>query len=82
VVSAVSVASNTISVLPSGATQPVVLFVNPQTVIILNEVQASLSDLAALPAGSTATVSYDVSSLKAVRIEVVTPATTTTATTV
>jgi len=78
VVSAVDAQASTISILPTGQTQPIVLGVTPQTVIILDEKEVTLADLAALPAGSTATASYLSNSLKAVRIEIVTPQATTT----
>jgi hypothetical protein len=73
-VSAVNTASSTISILADGATAPVVLTIDAQTVIILDEEQTALSDLAALPSGTIATASYDKGSLKAVRIEMMTPA--------
>ncbi len=81
-VSAVSISASSISILGAGAAQPIVLNINPQTVIVLNETQSTLSAISALPAGSTATVSYYSINLKAVRVEVVTPvaATATTAT--
>ena len=72
-VSSVNVASSTVSILAAGATAPVILTVDAQTVIVLDEAQVSLSGLAALPAGSTATASYNKGSMKAVRIEVTTP---------
>jgi len=72
-VNAVDIQASTISILPNGQTQPIVFGITPQTVIILNGAGVELADLAALAPGSTATVSYYLSSLKAVRIEIETP---------
>jgi len=79
-VSAVDAQASTITILPTGQTQPVVLGMTPQTVIILNDDEVTLPDLATLPTGSIATVSYYLKSLKVVRIEIATPQTTSTAT--
>jgi hypothetical protein len=77
-VSTVNALASTVSIMPTGQTQPVILGVNPQTMIILNENEVTLAGLAALPAGSTVTASYYPNSLKAIRIEVETPQTTAT----
>jgi hypothetical protein len=78
-VATVGAQASTVSILPMGQTQAVVLGVNPQTVIILDDNEVTLAGLATLPAGSIATASYYLNSLKAVRIEIVTPQATTTA---
>ncbi len=75
-VNAVNAQASTITILPTGQTQPVVLGMTPQTVIILNDDEVTLSGLATLPSGSIATVSYYLKSLKVVRIEIVIPQTT------
>ena len=77
-VSAVGVQASTVTILPTGQTQPVVLGVTPQTILILNGAETTLADLAALPSGDAVTASYYSNSLKAVRIEVETLTTTTT----
>lgn len=68
-VSAVDAQAYTISILPTAQTQPVVLKITPQTVIILDETEMTLAALAALPPGFMVTVSYYADSLKAIRIE-------------
>ena len=79
-VSAVDAQASTITILPTDQTQPVVLGMTPQTVIILNDDEVTLPDLATLPTGSIATVSCYLKGLKVVRIEIATPQTTSTAT--
>lgn len=78
VVSAVNAQASTITILPTGQTQPVILGVTPQTVIVLDGNEATMAALAALPSGAIAYASYYKSSLKAVRIEIETPQATTT----
>ncbi len=77
-IGAVNVQTSTVSIMPTGKTLATVLGITPQTVIILDENEVTLAGLAALPVGSTATASYYPNSLKAVRIEIETPQSTTT----
>lgn len=63
----------TLSIVPTGATEPVVLDVNRQTEIALDGEEATLDDLAGLAEGNSVTAAYYIDTFKAVEIDARSP---------
>ncbi len=77
-ISAVDTEVSTVSIIPNGETEAIVLDVNPQTEITLDGEEVSLSELADLVDGAeensvTATASYYLDNLKATQIDAQSP---------
>lgn len=67
-ISAVDTEKSTLSITPSGETDPIVLNVNPQTEITLDGNPVTLNDLTGLGEGNSVTASYYLNNLKATQI--------------
>jgi len=72
-ISEVDTKASTVSIIPDGETEPVVLKVTPQTKITLDGEEATLDDLAGLGEGNSVTASYYPNNLKAVQIDAESP---------
>jgi hypothetical protein len=66
---------STVTILPDGATEPIVLNVNAQTQITLDDVAVTITDLVGLSAGNTVAATYYQNNLKATVIDAVSPPT-------
>lgn len=72
-ISAVDTEARTVSIIPTGETEAIVLNVNPQTEITLDDEEAILDDLDGLEEGNSVTASYYLNNLKATQIDAESP---------
>jgi hypothetical protein len=72
-ISKVDAESGTVSIIPDGESEAVVLDVIPQTEITLNDTEATLSDLDGLGEGNSVSAYYYLDSFKVISIDVYSP---------
>ncbi|MFC2024623.1 DUF4382 domain-containing protein [Chloroflexota bacterium] len=72
-ISEVDIELDTVSIIPSGETEAIVLDIIPQTEITLDDVEVTLDDLDGLEEGNSTTAYYYLDNFKAIRIDVYSP---------
>ena len=72
-ISEVDVELGTVSIIPDGETEAIVLDIIPQTEITLDNVEATLDDLYGLEEGNSVVANYYLDNFKAVRIDAYSP---------
>jgi hypothetical protein len=72
-ISEVDVELGTVSIIPDGETEAIVLDIIPQTEITLDDVEATLDDLYGLEEGNSVVANYYLDNFKAIRIDAYSP---------